>query len=180
MPLLGQTKANEVLADHGDWLEIDISTRSFPEERMLIDKEDWAYFLTLPFGRVFAHLGRGHRKYAMSALTQIGHTEGGGRIHPIHRVLLNPPKDKVTDHINHDTLDNRRNNIRTCSQAENNQNAGPRPNSSGFTGVDAWGNRWRARIRIQGKVRHLGMFDTPEEAHAQYLSARKEAFREFA
>ena len=41
-------------------------------------------------------------------------------------------------------------------------------------------NRYRARITIQGKVKNLGRFKTPEEAHAAYMKAAKDLFRDFA
>jgi len=40
----------------------------------------------------------------------------------MHRVILNTPNDLFTDHKNHDTLDNRRRNIRICTQSQNNMN----------------------------------------------------------
>lgn len=49
----------------------------------------------------------------------------------LHRIILNCPKDKIIDHINHNTLDNRRCNLRICTRAENNQNKkGANKNSS--------------------------------------------------
>lgn len=40
----------------------------------------------------------------------------------LHRYIMNPPDDMTIDHINHDPLDNRRENLRICTQAENNKN----------------------------------------------------------
>lgn len=51
----------------------------------------------------------------------------------MHRFIMNCPRDKVVDHINHDTLDNRKQNLRIVTQFENNQNL--RNNKSGVTGV---------------------------------------------
>jgi hypothetical protein len=41
----------------------------------------------------------------------------------LHRVIMDPPSDMVIDHINHDTLDNRKTNLRICTQRENMQNS---------------------------------------------------------
>ena len=40
----------------------------------------------------------------------------------LHRVIMDPPEDMVIDHINHNTLDNRKSNLRICTQEENMQN----------------------------------------------------------
>lgn len=45
----------------------------------------------------------------------------------LHRLLLNPPADMVVDHINRDTLDNRRANLRICTQKANLQNRSNSP-----------------------------------------------------
>ncbi len=46
-------------------------------------------------------------------------------------------------------------------------------NKTGFRGVTPDGNMFKAQISINGKVSHIGNFDTPEEAHEAYLEARK-------
>lgn len=51
----------------------------------------------------------------------------------MHRFIMNCPRDKVVDHINHNTLDNREYNLRVVTQFENNQNQ--RNNKSGIPGV---------------------------------------------
>lgn len=87
------------------------------------------------------------------------------------------------DHINGDKTDNRVENLREATNAENMQNrAAPRNNTSGYKGV-SWHKRdrkWRAKIQVDGKRRYLGHFDTPEEAHAAYCEAAREHHGEFA
>jgi hypothetical protein len=83
------------------------------------------------------------------------------------------PKSEI-DHINGIRDDNRPCNLREATSAENNQNKGrQRNNSSGLTGVDLFNNRWRARIRVNKELMHLGYFDTPAEAAAAYAEAKK-------
>ena len=87
------------------------------------------------------------------------------------------------DHINQNKWDNRIENLRLCSRSENTGNVGLRStNTSGFRGV--WFvehcQKWRACIKENGKSRHLGYFNTAEEASIAYNIAAVEHFREFA
>lgn len=79
------------------------------------------------------------------------------------------------DHINHDTLDNRRENLREVTRSQNAKNS--KPNDArigGYTGVYRLGtsNKWRAIIRFRTRRYNLGVFDSPEDAHAAYLVAK--------
>jgi hypothetical protein len=75
------------------------------------------------------------------------------------------PTDDV-DHIDRDTSNNRAWNLRIVTRRVNTQNRGT---FKGGATKDR--NRWKARIRIDGKQMHLGMFDTKEEAVRAYLAA---------
>lgn len=89
------------------------------------------------------------------------------------------PIDQV-DHINGDARDNRISNLRECSNAENCQNLGIRKaNTSGATGVtwDKARKKWRAQIRIDGKVTGLGRFETIEEAKLVHQEAKAAAHK---
>lgn len=99
----------------------------------------------------------------------------------MHRVLAQPAAHQVVDHINRDTLDNRRANLRCCTLAENARNrAGNRGTLSPFKGVLAAGPRWRARIGDGTRQRHLGCFATQEEAARAYDEAARLLHGEFA
>lgn len=81
------------------------------------------------------------------------------------------------DHINQVKTDNRISNLREVSRSENNQNKlTQRTNSSGYRGVSRHkrGDQWQARIKLNGKERYLGIFDTPEQASAAYEAAAAE------
>lgn len=72
---------------------------------------------------------------------------------------------KLIDHINRDRTDNRIENLRLATDAINSKNQSIYKNNvSGYHGVTKHGKRWRARININGKKVHLGVFDTIEEA----------------
>jgi hypothetical protein len=85
----------------------------------------------------------------------------------LHRFVTNAPEDKVVDHRDGNGLNNTRNNLRVCTQAENLQNRNKySTNKSGHKGV-AWYKpygKWRATIGIKGKQKHLGYFDNIEDA----------------
>jgi hypothetical protein len=78
------------------------------------------------------------------------------------------------DHVNGGKGDNRLVNLREATQSENLCNRGATAgNITGFKGV-SWhkrGRKYRARITVRGKQSYLGLFDTPEGAHAAYQSA---------
>lgn len=110
--------------------------------------------------------------YASGSRYVSGNTKNG--IVMLHRFILKAKKDEIVDHINHDTFDNRDENIRICTQSENMMNTIiPNTNKSGFKGVSKQkrDNKWRAYITINKKQIHLGSFDTYEEA----VEARKKA-----
>lgn len=87
------------------------------------------------------------------------------------------------DHRNCDRADNRWANLREATHAQNCRNTGPRAtNTSGFMGVrwHARGRRWQARIHVDGREIYLGLFDTPEAAHAAYCAAAHQLHGQFA
>jgi len=96
-----------------------------------------------------------------------------GKLVRMHRIIAGANhKDEIVDHINGNTLDNRRSNLRICSNAENGRNRGKNSNnSSGFKGVFLKRDKWAAQIKHNGKSIHLGTFKTPEEAHLAYQRA---------
>jgi hypothetical protein len=100
----------------------------------------------------------------------------------LHRFIVNCPAGKCVDHINGNLLDNRRENLRICTQAENRYNSQKsKSNTSGYKGV-SWSNsvkKWRSQIRRNKKNLHLGYYDTPEEAYATYCIASKKYHGEF-
>lgn len=96
----------------------------------------------------------------------------------LHRWIMNEPKNLYIDHINNDTLDNRKQNLRCVKNSTNLRNGKVRSNnSSGVNGVsfDKSRNKWSASIRANYKIFHLGRFNTIKEAE----KARKKAEVEF-
>ena len=99
----------------------------------------------------------------------------------MHRFIMNAPQASHVDHKNHDTLDNRRGNLRICSNQQNRFNISKnKSNTSGYKGVSRHGNKWRACISLNYKQMHLGSFDTKELAAKAYNAKAIELFGAYA
>lgn len=79
------------------------------------------------------------------------------------------------DHINGCRADNRIANLRIVSNAVNGQNrqGAQRDNKTGFLGVFKCKQRFQAQVKLNGKITHIGTFDTPEQAHQAYLETKR-------
>jgi hypothetical protein len=79
------------------------------------------------------------------------------------------------DHINGNRQDNRIANLRDVIPQVNRQNMrAPMPsNSAGLIGVTPVFNQWKAQIKLNGRQIYLGLFETPEAAHAAYVAAKR-------
>lgn len=101
----------------------------------------------------------------------------------MHRELLELESGQVGDHINGKKLDNRRQNLRACTYSQNAQNRRKRTiNASGVKGVtwNTTNKAWHARIRVSGRLIHLGIFNTIEAAAEKYNQAAIRYFGEYA
>jgi hypothetical protein len=84
------------------------------------------------------------------------------------------------DHINGISNDNRIDNLRECTHAENVRNHGKTIDKSGLpTGVRFMNDGYQARVTYNGKQYHLGVYKTPQEAEDIYLQTRKILFGEY-
>lgn len=87
--------------------------------------------------------------------------------------------DTLTDHIDRNPLNNRRNNLRPATDKENAQNHSvARHNKSGVIGVRQKNNKWIAYIYNQGHQIHIGSFENKKDAIIARLRSEKEYFNE--
>jgi hypothetical protein len=93
----------------------------------------------------------------------------------MHRLIVNAPKGKITDHINRKSLDNRKNNLRVCTKSDDAHN------KKGISGVRFFKNcidkKWCAVIKKNG-IRHYGLFrKTKREAVVDYKLLSKHHYK---
>ena len=113
---------------------------------------------------------------------------GGHKTAYMHRVIMKAPDDKCVDHIHHPPksdllIDNRRANLRVCTQLENCYNGRKRKGTaSKYKGV-VWDKRekkWRSAIRVDGKFHSLGYYADEADGARAYDKAAVHHFKEFA
>jgi hypothetical protein len=166
----------------GDTIAIIINSPKHGRLEALIDTDNLALVDKFP-NSWYAKYDKATRSFYVH-----GHVSGArsnDKKEMLHRLITNAPSGMVVDHINHNTLDNRRENLRVVSSAQNQQNRSIHKKSkSGIRGV-TWSHKsqkWQAKIKVNNKVRHLGAFETVEEAavavkkgRAKYMPYSQEA-----
>lgn len=90
----------------------------------------------------------------------------------LHRYILDPPKCKVVDHINHDTLDNTRGNLRIVTNGQNQQNK--RIDYTSVPGISYFKRtqKWLVSITVEGKDINLGYYRDIKQAENIAIKAR--------
>lgn len=101
----------------------------------------------------------------------------------MHREIAKTSDGMVTDHINCDTIDNQKNNLRCCTQSQNLMNQRNQVGkTSKFKGV-SWCKtyrKWNAKIQKDRKQLNLGYFSSEEAAANAYNSSAKSMFTDFS
>jgi hypothetical protein len=102
----------------------------------------------------------------------------------MHRLIMGVTDTMLyVDHIDRNTLNNQRSNLRICSPSENQFNQGPhKRNTTGFKGVcfNSRTQKYIAQIAYKKKDIYGGLFDTPEQAALKYNELAKLYHGEFA
>ncbi|WP_444461576.1 HNH endonuclease [Rhodobacter capsulatus] len=111
-----------------------------------------------------------------------------GKKKQVHRIIWTMfngdiPEGMLIDHKDGNTGNNRLENLRLATRADNNRNrAMQKNNTTGFPGVTfrKITGKWEARIRCDCKKIHLGTFDTPDLANLAYITAAENLHGDFA
>jgi hypothetical protein len=105
----------------------------------------------------------------------------GRKLLAMHRLVMGAKKGQFIDHINGDTLDNRKSNLRFCTKAENTRNRAKSSTSTNkYKGVCRSGKKFKAVIRVNGAQKTLGCFHKEEYAALVYDMAAIEYYGDFA
>lgn len=155
-------------------MRIPVGRNHFAE----IDDEDLP--LVLPYKWIL-HTTKTARSTNFYAVA-IERIDGATKSIYMHRLILGAAKGSYVDHIDHDGLNNRKSNLRKCSNSQNMANSRWPVGKSGFRGVSSGRKEgtWRASISVDGKQKFLGHRGTPEEAACLYDAAAIAYFGEFA
>lgn len=141
----------------------------------IIDDEDAERVLSLKWTAQEGCKAKKVRVYAKSR-TSYGSIQ-------LHRFIMDAKKGELVDHINHDTLDNRRSNLRIATPSQNLANVKSRRGKSGYLGIytTTGSDRFRAEVCCNYKIhRAAGSFATAEEAALARDKIAIRLFGEFA
>jgi hypothetical protein len=139
-------------------------------------------------GKLFWRVNRGrvHVGDEAGALAPNGriYVQADGKKHLVHRVIWFFHHNEVPeflDHIDGNPLNNRIENLRPATKAQNAMNRKVRADSlTGVKGIMKKGKKFGASIYLNNKPVYLGTFETAELAKAAYAQAANANFKEYA
>lgn len=174
--MVGKMRPNDARID-GATAWVEASTPSLSGV-VVLDLTDWERILEDQERRIIGRVTLGKPGANIYARVRVS----GEKHNPVylHRYLLDIPS-RLVDHINGNTLDNRRGNLRVCGSDGNSRNKCVGSNSaSGLKGVYQEGGRWTAYICPNKTKFTIGTFDTAEAAARAYDLAAVGLYREYA
>ena len=141
----------------------------------LVDDEDYEYLNQFKW-----HVNKyGNIFYAYRNIKKLN---GKQSSFSMHRTIMNANKGCIIDHINQDTLDNRKINLRICTQSQNQMNRNKTiKNKTGYKGViQKSNNKFGVQITLNKKIIHIGYYIDPKDAARAYNEAAIKYHGEFA
>ncbi len=142
------------------------------QQAVLIDEED--LIKVSSYSWCLSKESRGSKNSLLYAVGWEPPRLKGKALIRMHRLIMGAQKGQVVDHINGNTLDNRKSNLRLTSHRVNMQNSRKRKNAtSKYKGVSWHGAKqvWRSRLYMDGKHYYLGVYHCEESAARAYDAA---------
>ena len=184
---MAKKKGNNYIIDkENNLVRIELQRRNGKESLWtIIDLEDFDKVINFPY-TWYARFSPNNQCYYAFATVHVGVIDGKqkNKIVALHQFVLDT--DKFVDHIEHDTLDNRKSKLRIIDNKHNLRNRKGRNNNnkSGYRNV-SWSNRekkWIVQLQVDGKNTCLGKFpkDQLEDAGKFAEEMRKKYYGEFA
>ena len=148
-------------------MEIIVESKKYGNQTLIIDEDVYNSILDW---KMTVYCNGSERGFYIS----INKIEGPIRMYSfLHRYIMNCPQDMVVDHKNGNPLDNRKENLRICTNLQNSWNrtcSKRKHQNCNYLGV-TWAknhNKWQACLRSSSKTGYLGRFYTAEEAAKAY------------
>jgi hypothetical protein len=147
------------------------------EKVAIVDDEDYE---KLAVHKWYAHVGNNH-KNKNKRIYYAARCKKGKTI-LMHREIMSCPEGMEVDHINGNTLYNRKSNLRICTSADNTYNSRSRIATSSYKGVclHKLTKKWYSQISYKHKKHYIGLFKNEVLAAKAYDDSAKELFGEYA
>lgn len=147
-----------------------------------IDLEDLEKVLNYKY-KWGAGLAKHTGTYYATATIYLGYNDGKPKYTTIHlnSFIMDCPKGMEVDHIDHNTLNNRKENLRVITVTNNHTHRirANKNNSTGYRNVSFFEGKYIVQLQIDGRNRKIGSFNTLEEANLFAKQKRKEIYGEF-
>lgn len=144
--------------------------------KVLVDIEDYE-----KLSKYSWHRTRAHNKDKCGNTLYYSSAKIDGKIVLMHRFIMGAKSEQIIDHINKNSLDNRKANLRFVTHSENCHNIRNKKNSfSNYRGVYRHHNKFIAKLKINKKQCYLGLFDTQELAAEACNKKLKEVYGGYA
>ncbi len=168
-------KENKVLYQDNLITKFLIESHKYGDKECIIDTEDW--------NRVKKnHWSIYYDRFNFYVITNIKIEKNKRIIKRLHRVIMNLTDSIIdVDHIDHNTFNNKKENLRICKHEDNLKNRTMfKKNKFGYKCVFQGNGKWRSYIRINGKQVYLGYFENIKDAAIAYNNAAKKYYKDFA
>lgn len=182
---MSNKKGNNYIIDkENNIAKIELNRRKYENVWAIIDLEDLERVINYPY-TWFPQYREELRNYYVRCTSYENKKSGKSSVVFLHKFIMNIDGNEYdVDHINHNTLDNRKCNLRISKHSQNNSNrhGKNRNNKSGYRNVAKSGNWWIVQLQVNGKNTQLGKFplDKVDEAGKFAEEMRQKYYGEFA